>query len=183
MKKLLFVLLNFVFVFICGYFLSLSKRHLVISDWPVVLNKKDKKANIQFYEKELKSNMNIAKASILSEVLETQIGTMSAYGPNCQGCSGHLGGGYDASGGNYIYSDSKYGEVRIVAGDPKYPYGTIVRVKNSKIGEFYAIVLDRGSAIGIGRKFMFDLLFSTEVEAASFGTSYNIEFEILRYGY
>ena len=127
--------------------------------------------------------MKITNASVMSPILETQVGTMSAYGPNCVGCSGHLGGGYDASDGNYIYTDSTYGDVRIVAGDPKYPYGTIIKVKNSKLGEFNAIVLDRGGAIGIGRRFMFDLLFSTEAEATSFGTSYNVVFDVLRYGY
>lgn len=127
--------------------------------------------------------MKITNASVMSPILETQVGTMSAYGPNCVGCSGHLGGGFDASDGSYIYNDSTYGNVRIVAGDPQYPYGTIIKVKNSKLGEFNAIVLDRGGAIGIGRRFMFDLLFSTEAEATSFGTSYNVVFDVLRYGY
>ena len=122
-------------------------------------------------------------SSVGGTSLETQVGTMSAYGPNCVGCSGHLGGGFDASGGAYIYNDATYGNVRIVAGDPKYPYGTIIKVSNCKLGEFNAIVLDRGGAIGIGRRFMFDLLFSSEAEAAAFGTSYDVVFDILRYGY
>ena len=185
MKKILLItVLNIILLFTCGYFLSLSKNHLVISDGPFMFKKNSNKPNnSQFREAKIINNMNIANASILTDVLEVQTGTMSAYGPDCNGCSGHLGGGYDASGGNYTYNDTTFGEVRIVAGDPKYPYGTIVRVKNSKIGEFKAIVLDRGGAIGIGRRFMFDLLFPTEVEAAGFGTSYNLEFEILRYGY
>lgn len=182
-KRLLIIVLNIIFVLTCGYFLSLNKKHLVISDGPIIFNKKKANLSTQFREVEIKNNMNIVDASILTDVLETQTGTMSAYGPDCHGCSGHLGGGYDASGGSYTYNDATFGEVRIVAGDSKYPYGTIVRVKNSKIGEFKAIVLDRGGAIGIGRRFMFDLLFPTEAEAAGFGTSYNLEFEILRYGY
>ena len=126
---------------------------------------------------------NVQISAIGGAALETQVGTMSAYGPNCVGCSGHLGGGFDASGGNYIYNDPTYGNVRIVAGDPKYPYGTMIKVSNSKLGEFNAIVLDRGGAIGIGRRFMFDLLFASEAEAASFGTCYDVVFEVLRYGY
>ncbi len=129
------------------------------------------------------SQQNVQISAIGGTTLETQVGTMSAYGPNCAGCSGHLGGGFDASGGNYIYNDLTYGNVRIVAGDPKYPYGTMIKVSNSKLGEFNAIVLDRGGAIGIGRRFMFDLLFASEAEAASFGTSYDVVFEVLRYGY
>ena len=127
-------------------------------------------------------NNNIATASVVTDVLETQVGSMSAYGPDCRGCSGHLGGGFDASAGNYIYQDATFGDVRIVAGDPKYPYGTIIRVKGVE-NDFNAIVLDRGGAIGIGRRFMFDLLFPSEANAASFGTHYNLTFEVLRYGY
>ena len=79
--------------------------------------------------------------------------------------------------------DLQNGNIRIVAGDASYPYGSIVRVKGSKLGEFYAIVLDRGGAIGKGKRFMFDLLFPSNSVASQFGTEYNLTFEILRYGY
>ena len=115
--------------------------------------------------------------------LERQVGTVSAYGPDCAGCSGHLGGGFDANGGNYIYNDPTYGNVRIVAGDPNYPYGTIIKLSNTKAGDFNAIVLDRGGDIGIGRRFLFDLLFPSEAEAAAFGTSYDVTVDVLRFGY
>lgn len=115
--------------------------------------------------------------------LERQVGTVSAYGPDCAGCSGHLGGGFDATGGNYVYTDSTYGNVRIVAGDSRYPYGTIIKLSNTKAGDFNAIVLDRGGDIGIGRRFLFDLLFPSEAEAAAFGTSYDVTVDVLRFGY
>ena len=99
-------------------------------------------------------NNSIAEPKLITDVLETIVGTMSGFGV----CS-------------------------IVAGDQKYRYGTIVRVQNSKIGTFNAIVLDRGSDIGIGRRYMFDLLFWTEKESYDFGLSRNTTFEILRYGY
>ena len=68
--------------------------------------------------------------------------------------------------------------------DKKYPYGTIVRISNSKAGgPIMAIILDRGGAVGFGKATLFDLLFATEAEASSFGTSYNCTFEILRYGF
>lgn len=124
---------------------------------------------------------NIVTASVITDVLETQVGTMSAYGPDCVGCSGHLATGFDASK-SIVYQDGTYGVVRIVAGDRKYPYGTIVRIKGAG-NDFNAIVLDRGGNIGIGRRFMFDLLCTSEAEAAVYGTHYNITFEILRYGY
>ena len=126
---------------------------------------------------------NITESKLITDVLETVVGTMSGYGLDCKGCSGVVGARYDAKGNNLRYNDPIYGECRIVAGDKKYPYGTIVRVKNSKIGTFNAIVLDRGSDIGIGRRYMFDLLFWTEKESYDFGLSRNTTFEILRYGY
>lgn len=126
---------------------------------------------------------NVAPANVVSDVLETQVGTMSAYGLDCAGCSGRVGAGYDAAGNNVRYYDPSYGECRIIAADPKYPYGTIIRVVDSKIGTFNAIVLDRGGNIGIGRRFMADLLFHTEAEASGFGLSRNTTFEVLRYGY
>ncbi len=128
-------------------------------------------------------NNSIAEPKLITDVLETIVGTMSGYGLDCKGCSGVVGARYDARGNNLRYNDPVYGECRIVAGDKKYPYGTIVRVKNSKIGTFNAIVLDRGSDIGIGRRYMFDLLFWTEKESYDFGLSRNTTFEILRYGY
>lgn len=128
-------------------------------------------------------NNNITEPKLITDVLETIYGTMSGYGLDCKGCSGVVGARYDAKGNNLRYYDPIYGECRIVAGDKKYPYGTIVRVKNSKIGTFNAIVLDRGSDIGIGRRYLFDLLFWTEKESYDFGLSRNTTFEILRYGY
>ena len=128
-------------------------------------------------------NYNIALSKLDTDVLETLYGTMSGYGLDCKGCSGVVGARYDAKGNNLRYNDPTYGECRIVAGDKKFPYGTIVRVKDSKIGTFNAIILDRGGDIGIGRRYMFDLLFMTEKESYDFGLSKNTTFEILRYGY
>ena len=136
---------------------------------------------VESFEDNVKEN--VAPANVVSDVLETQVGTMSAYGLDCNGCSGRVGAGYDAAGNNVRYYDPTYGECRIIAADPKYPYGTIIRVVNSNIGTFNAIVLDRGGAIGIGRRYMADLLFHTESEASGFGLSRNTTFEVLRYGY
>lgn len=129
------------------------------------------------------SVIQLRKEIALKEILETQVGNLSLYGPDCVGCSGHLGGGFDATTGNYIYHDSKYGDVRVVAGDKTYPYGTIVRVKSDKFDTFNAIILDRGGGIGFNKRYLFDLLCSSEAEAASIGSFKNVTFEILRYGY
>lgn len=118
-----------------------------------------------------------------NEVLEIQVGTLSGYGPDCAGCSGFLASGLDVREGIIYYSDSTYGNVRILAGDSSYPYGTIVRVKGSKLSDFIGIVLDRGGLIGFGKTHLFDLLFTNSTEALNYGVSYNTTFEILRYGY
>lgn len=110
---------------------------------------------------------------------EVIVGKMSGYGPDCIGCSGYLAYGTYVGNGNVYYNDSDYGQVRIVAGDRKYKFGTIVKINDSIL----AIVLDRGGSIGIGKKFLFDLLYSSEAEASKYGISNNTKFEILRYGF
>ena len=78
-----------------------------------------------------------------------------------------------------MFQYKEYGKIRIVAGDKRYPYGTIVRINNSRAGEpIIAIILDRGGSVGIGKATMFDLLFSSSSEASRFGTSNNCTFEI-----
>lgn len=119
----------------------------------------------------------------ISDVLETQVGSLSGYGPDCVGCSGFFASGIDVRNGNIYYSDSTYGNVRILAGDRSYPYGTIVRVKGSRLSEFIGIVLDRGGAVGFGKSHLFDLLYRSSAEALKNEVSYNTTFEILRYGY
>lgn len=119
----------------------------------------------------------------VSDVLETQVGSLSGYGPDCKDCSGFLANGRDVRNGNIYYSDSTYGRIRILAGDSRYPYGTIVRVKGSRLSEFIGIVLDRGGAVGFGKRHLFDLLYATSAAAAVNEVSYNTTFEILRYGY
>lgn len=116
-------------------------------------------------------------------VLETNneivIGKMSGYGPDCAGCGGYVAYGKYVGNGNIYYNDSEYGNVRIVAGDKKYKFGTIVKINDSML----AIVLDRGGSIGIGKKFLFDLLYESEAEANKNGVSNNVKFEILRNGF
>ena len=138
---------------------------------------KDEKEDI------ITEEVSSAPQETISDVLETQVGSLSGYGPDCVGCSGFLASGIDVRNGNIYYSDSTYGNVRILAGDRSYPYGTIVRVKGSRLSEFIGIVLDRGGSIGIDKKIQFDLLFATERDASPLGLNYNVTFEILRLGY
>ena len=138
---------------------------------------KDEKEDI------ITEEVSSAPQETISDVLETQVGSLSGYGPDCVGCSGFLASGIDVRNGNIYYSDSTYGNVRILAGDRSYPYGTIVRVNGSRLSEFIGIVLDRGGTVGFGKSHLFDLLYKSSAEALKNEVSYNTTFEILRYGY
>lgn len=117
-------------------------------------------------------------------VLATYRGLITAYGPDCTGCTGRTASGYKVSGGNIYYHDKKYGKVRIVASDKSLPFGSIIRIKNLSVFNepVIAIVLDRGGAIGFNKKVYFDLLYKSEKETSSFGMR-RATFEVLRRGY
>lgn len=129
---------------------------------------------------EIEEEVNEEKVE--NDILETMVGSMSGYGPDCRGCTGFTSSGYNVNNGIY-YSDKTYGEVRILAADRSLKLGSIVRIKEAKLGEIIGIVLDRGSAIGIGKTYLFDLLFASESEAYHYGVSNDVIFEVLRYGY
>lgn len=111
-------------------------------------------------------------------------GTLTGYGPDCVGCNGRVGcpPRQNVTNGNIYYGDSEYGLIRIVAADKNIPCGSIVRISNfSFIGKtFLAIVLDRGGAI-VGETM--DLLYSSEAETVIVGRQYNIQFDIIRWGW
>ena len=106
-------------------------------------------------------------------------GTMSGYGSDIGSltASGHY------IGDSIYYSDSTYGNIRILAGDRSIPFGTVIEVSNSNAGSFIGIVLDTGRNIGFDRLYDFDLLFETSKEAIKYGVSKNVSFKILRVGY
>ena len=108
-----------------------QKKELFKTDADVSsLNIKKKQLNLESITNSLIPTINVADAKY-SDILETRVGKLTAYGPDCPGCSGRVGWGQNVTGGNIYYNDSTYGQLRIVAGDRKYPYGTIVRIKNS----------------------------------------------------
>lgn len=121
------------------------------------------------------------------EVLETYVGKMTAYGPDCYGCtSGRTASGQYVMGGNIYYNDPTFGNIRIVAADKTIPFGSIIRISGLNIfpEPILAIVLDRGGMIGFaeGKHSYFDLLYKSEKDAASFGRP-TATFELLRRGY
>lgn len=119
---------------------------------------------------------------VVDDVLEIQFGKLSRYGPDCYLCTGYLAYGLYVGSDTIYYNDNYYGNVRILAGDKSYPFGTIVRVSYD-MESFLGIVLDRGGSIGFNGKALFDLLYPNEYLANKDGVNYNTKFEILRYGF
>lgn len=116
--------------------------------------------------------------------LKSYTGKITAYGPDCVGCSGSVAHGEYVGGGNIYYQDNTFGSIRIVAGDRSLGFGTIVRISGLKNtnGPIIAIMLDTGGAIGLNKSIYFDLLYTSQREASVFGLQ-QATFEILRYGF
>lgn len=125
-------------------------------------------------------------------VVGTYIGTVTAYGPDCSGCTGTTSSGYKVITNGTVkttYNDEEYGEVRILAADPKaFPYGTIIKIMGERIdGYILGIVLDTGGAMKnewAKGNVLIDLLFESEKnsDVYDFGRQKNVTFEVLRYG-
>ena len=106
-------------------------------------------------------------------------GNITAYTPNCYGCIGITASGLNVKN-NMYYFDNEYKNLRILAADSRIPFGSIIYFYDFDI---YAIVLDRGSAIGYNKETQFDLLFLKEEEAINFGKKNNIKYSIIREGF
>ena len=123
-------------------------------------------------------------------------GKLTGYGPDCPGCSavGNVscrtreGLNHSLSTDGLYYTDITYGSLRILAADhSKFPCGTVVKINNGVLNEFYGIVLDTGyamrNALTQGIIWM-DLAFSSQVEALTGGaTSSNTSFSVQRWGW
>ncbi len=137
-----------------------------------------------------------------NQIINTYTGILTGYGPDCYGCGNRVTNKVSTASGYHIanivdgniepaftitYTDSEYGEVRILAGDSTLPYKTIVRVTVPNEEPIIGIVLDRGSTVGFencrsknGCLTTFDLLYETESSAR--GKLNNVVFDILRIG-
>lgn len=164
------------------------KKEVIVVDKKQGEKKSTKKVNENTEKKQEQELKNQIEKEVVIEqiekydVLESFRGNLAAYGSNCKGCSTKTSSGYTISKSVY-YNDKDYGKIRILAGDKKYPYGTIVKLRIDTTTEIIGVVLDRGGDIGIGKRFQFDLLFQTEKEASVFGSKQNVQFEVLRLGY
>ena len=110
-------------------------------------------------------------------------GSITGYGPDCQGCGGKTGGPprQNVKNGNIYFQDQQYGKINIVATDSRIPCGSIVKITNSSLGkEVVAIALDRG---GVIKGTLMDFLVETEKKAAKVIGRQKVTFEIVRWGW
>lgn len=195
MKKLTIMLskrfLFFIFLIMCLFVISTGNKQTV-----VLANNKNNVKSVQavhivnkynnLLEKSKPAEVKTLKEAvkIASKKSVAFTGNMTAYGPDCKGCSGRTScpPRQNLSGGNVYFKDSDYGTVRILAADSSLPCGTIVKISNVSItnSSVYGVVLDRGSAI-VGNTM--DIMYESESKAMSFGRQSNVRFEIVRWGW
>lgn len=110
-------------------------------------------------------------------------GSMTGYGPDCEGCGGRVGcpPRQNVKNGNIYFNDQDYGKINIVATDRRIPCGSIIKITNSTFGkEVVAIALDRGGAI---KGTLMDFLVETEAKAAKVVGRQKVTYEIVRWGW
>ncbi len=127
----------------------------------------------------------------------TYTGKITGYGPDCEGCStvGNVAcftrehTNHSLIYDGITYTDTEYGEVRILAADhQKFPCGTIVYVESGTGNNFMGIVLDTGSAMrNAWREYgivWMDVAFASEKDAF-YGnmTGNNATYTVKRWGY
>lgn len=158
---------------------------LIIIFFLFIINLNSKKITYN-YVLEPRCIYNIEKFNKIkkeNKVIDKFTGTITGYGPDCDGCIGITSSGYDVRNTIY-YNDKTYNNVRVLAADKSLPFGTIIKVSNLKYyNDFIGIVLDRGSAISFDGFSQIDLLFESEDYSYNFGRKENVIFEILRLGY
>ena len=123
-------------------------------------------------------------------------GKLTGYGPDCPGCSavGNVscrtreGVNHSLTTNGVYYNDVAFGSLRILAADHSvFPCGTVVKVNNGVLNEFYGIVLDTGFAMrnaATQGTIWMDLAFSSQAEALTGGaTSSNTSFSVQRWGW
>ena len=155
---------------------SLQAVHIVNKYNSIKEQNKQKEISIydSFYEA-----MSVASSSPVAFM-----GKLTAYGPDCPGCSGNSAcpPRQNFKNGNIYFDDQVYGKVRVVAADRSIPCGSIVRISGINIYSepILAIVMDRGGAVTGSHM---DLLFTSQTNLEGFATSNNIKFELIRYGW
>lgn len=147
------------------------------------------------------SNGNIVKTirPKIDEVIEvgtqspySYLGTLTAYGPDCIGCTGVVacntknGGNHNLYTDGVTYYDDTYGEVKILAAYlPAFPCGTIMEFKDANGTTETGVVLDTGGAMinAWNRgQLLIDLAFPSE-KSGLMSTKFNVRFNVKRFGW
>ena len=123
-------------------------------------------------------------------------GTLTGYGPDCDGCSivGNVscltreGTRHSLISDGLYYNDSSFGILRILAADNgAFPCGTVVKINNGILDEFTGIVLDTGITMRRAWKegvVWMDVAYDSEAETIHSGiTSKNTKFSVQRWGW
>lgn len=144
----------------------------------------------------LLSNVKNEKVQVGTGKAGIFTGRLTGYGPDCPGCStvGNVScltrekKRHSLIYDGLYYTDITYGKMRILAADNgAFPCGTVVKVDNGILKEFYGIVLDTGITMRNAWKNNYvwmDLAFSSEKEALTAGaTSGNTKFSVQRWGW
>lgn len=140
----------------------------------IIKNKEEKPKPVEVSNVEGSSNVLGAKM---------YTGDLTGYVADCPACNGTLAcmPKYDVyKNGVVTYSDSTYGNVRIVASSKNLKCGSIIKFNLKTISSepIYAVVLDRG-VLGTD----IDLLVATKDEAIKKVGRRNISYEVLRSGW
>ena len=189
-KNLIFISrLAIVIIFVISFFTIISNTFKTYTNLTYDVSKNRSVKAIHLVSKYVPEETETKTVTTFNELLKYAKtnpvkfnGRMTGYGPDCVGCSGNLAcpPRHNAKNGNIFFRDNEYGKVRILAGDKNIPCGTIVQVTGLKgYKPFYAVVLDRGSAI---TGTLFDLLFTSETQARSVGRT-NATYTIVRWGW
>ncbi|MCM1370431.1 MAG: hypothetical protein NC181_00865 [Clostridium sp.] len=122
-------------------------------------------------------------------------GSVTGYGGDCLGCSGNVScrtpeGTYSLLNSGEYYTDSSYGELRIIAADTSlFECGTVldVKLKNENVR---GIVLDTGSALRFAWKnegrIVLDIAFQTQSDPDIYNItdkSGTVEIDVKRWGW
>ncbi len=185
-KRLKTVMMLFLFVFL----VALGNKHNTVTTYYINNSKSLGSAHIvSKYDASVEAHAPIL-ANNLAEVRNLAhdngvffYGTMTGYGPDCEGCGGKVGcAPYTDVRHTVYFNDSSYGQVRILASEPSIPCGTIIKFSNVTFTneEVTAIVLDRGGAI---KGTLFDFLVESEAAADVVGRQRNVRYEIQRWGW
>lgn len=134
-------------------------------------------------EEEKPKEVVIHDNKLSSKAITSLTGSLTGYAADCPLCNGTLAckASYNVYKNNVVtYSDSFYGDVRIVASSKSLPCGSIIRFELKSISSepVYAIVLDRGVT---GNNI--DLLMPTESSASKIVGRRTITYEVLRNGW